>query len=295
MSQFALNADALRGIGFMLLGCTIFPILNACAKTLGNEYPITEVVWARYAGHLLIILIMFMPRRGLNLFVARRPGMQAIRSVLLFCSTSLYFTALHFLPMATAASISFTSPFIVMALSVPLLGEKVGPHRIAAALIGFAGALIIIRPGLEGTHWATFLVVGSASCFALYSVLTRKVSGIDSSDTMVAYTALVGVVVASLAMPFIDWEWPHSWFDVVLFAAMGACGGIGHFFVIKAFSFGQASMIAPFNYVQLVGATILGYWIFGNFPDRWTWIGAALIVCGGIYMAYREGVRRQAT
>lgn len=291
----ALNADALRGIMFMCLACSLFPLLNACAKLLGNSYPITEVVWARYAGHLLVILVMFMPRRGWRLFVARRPGMQSLRSLLLFGSTAFYFTALHFLPLATAASISFTSPFIVMGLSVWLLGERVGIHRIGAALLGFAGALIIIRPGFEGTHWATLLVLASATSFAFYSVLTRKVAGIDTAETMITYAALVGVVVATLALPLFPWVWPASALDFALFAVMGICGGVGHLFVIKAFTYGQASMISPFNYVQLIGATVLGYLVFDSFPDAWTWLGAAMIVAGGLYVAYREGIRRAQT
>ena len=289
----ARNADALRGIMFMCLACSLFPVLNACAKLLGNSYPITEVVWARYAGHLAVILVMFMPRRGWRLFVARRPWMQSFRSLLLFGSTAFYFTALHYLPLATAASISFTSPFIVMALSIPMLGERVGMHRIGAAMIGFAGALIIIRPGFEEAHWSSLLVLASASCFALYSVLTRKVAGIDTAETMITYAALVGVVVAALALPWFAWVWPASAVDFLLFALMGICGGVGHLFVIKAFTYGQASMVSPFNYVQLVGATLLGYVLFDNFPDAWTWVGAAMIVAGGLYVAYREGLRRQ--
>jgi drug/metabolite transporter (DMT)-like permease len=288
----AADAEVLRGILYMCLACSLFPMLNACAKLLGAGYPITEVVWARYAGHLLVIMAMFMPRRGWRLFVARRPGMQVFRSVLLFASTAFYFSALQFLPLATAASISFTSPFIVLALSVPMLGERVGPHRIGAVLLGFAGALIIIRPGVDDTSWAALLVVCSASSFALYSVLTRKMAGVDSAETMITYAALVGVAVATLGLPLLPWVWPQGWLDLALFIGIGMFGGIGHLFVIKAFQHAQASVISPFNYVQLAGSTVLGYLLFGDFPDAWTWTGAGIIVGSGIYMAYREGLRQ---
>lgn len=282
-----LAQNALRGILYMCLAVSLFPVMNASVKYLNGFYPVSEVVWARYAGHLAFILIAFMPRHGLSLFKAQRPGTQTLRSLLLLGATAFYFNALTYIPMPTAATISFVSPLIVTALAMPVLGEHVGPRRWIAVVVGFLGAVVIIRPGLGAMHWAVFLALGSASCYALYQILTRRLGSFDSAETTITYTAFVGVVGASLVAPF-DWTWPTAALHWVLFIGLGAIGGFGHYFVVKAFQYGSAAVISPFNYVQLVGATVLGYVIFDDFPDIWTWVGAAIIVASGLYITYRE-------
>lgn len=277
----------LLGIAFMALAVTLFPFLNASVKYLTADYPTWQIVWARYAGHLLFMIILFAPSHGTTLFRTRSLGIQFGRSLLLLSSTALYFTALTYISMPTAASISFTSPFIVVALSVPLLGEKVGPRRWGAVAIGFLGALLIIRPGGEDTHWAVLLVVANASCYALYQVLTRRVAGVDSPETTITLTAVVGTAVACVIAPF-DWRMPQEALHWALFAGVGLFGGLGHYFVVKAFQYAEASAVAPIGYGQLVGAVVLGYLVFGDFPDLMTWLGAAVIVGCGLYIAVRE-------
>jgi len=282
--------DNLCGILYMCAAVALFPFLNAGVKLLSADYPTAQIVWLRYLGHLAFMLILFLPRHGPALFRTSQPKAQWTRSVLLLSSTVLYFTALTFVPLTTAATISFTNPFIVTALSVPLLAEQVGPRRWAAVIIGFAGALIIIRPGFEGFHPAALLVVGSAACYALYQVLTRRIAGHDDPATTITYTAVIGALLSTLVGPFV-WQTPVGLRDWLLFAGLGFFGGLGHYLVVKSFQWGQASVLAPFGYGQLIGATVLGYLLFGDFPDRWTWVGAAIVVACGIYIAYREGVR----
>lgn len=280
----------LRGIFFMVAAVAVFPFLNVSVKYLAADYDIAQIVWARYAGHFAFMLLVFLPAYGRRLFATARPGLQILRSVLLFASTSFYFSALGFISIPTAASISFTGPLIVTALAVPMLGEHVGIRRWSAVLIGFVGALIIIRPGLGGTHWAAGLVLGSAACYALYQILTRKLTGQDAAATTITYAAVVGVAAASLATPFIDWRLPADATDWLLFIGLGVFGGLGHWCVVMAFQYAPVPVVSPFGYGQLVGATVLGYAIFGDFPDALTWLGAAIIIGSGLYITYREAV-----
>ncbi len=280
-----------RGIAFMCLAVTLFPFLNATVKVLQVDYVIQQVIWVRYLGHFGLMLLIFLPFHGLGLFRTKNLKAQVVRSLLLLGSTSFYFMALNYLPLTTAAAISFTSPFIVTALSVPFLGEKVGPRRWSAIAVGFIGALIIIRPGGAQFHGAELLVVCSATFYSIYQILTRKLAGQDSPATTITYTAVFGVILTSLVGPFY-WVTPGAGaqFDWLLFAAMGLFGGLGHLFVVKAFQWAEVSAVSPFTYGQLLGAVVLGFFIFGEFPDTWTWVGSAIIVACGAYITYRETV-----
>jgi len=279
--------NALRGIGLMCLAMTLLPVMNGFAKYLGEVYPVSQVIWARYTGHLIFIILVFMPRRGFALFRTISLGSQVFRSFLLLASTVCYFTALQYMPMATAAAINFVTPFIVTGLSVPMLKEQVGPRRWIAIVIGFVGALIIIRPGFAGLHWSALLVIGTAFFYALFQVLTRRNAGQEDSGTTIFYTALVGTIAMCAVIPFY-FVMPTEPIHWLLFLVMGPLGGMGHYFAIIAFRHAQVSVLAPFLYVQLIGATIFGYLYFGDFPDAMTWFGAAIIVVSGIYIAERE-------
>ncbi len=285
--------DILRGIAFMTLAVSMFPFINASAKYLSNVgYPITEVVWARFAGHLVFVVLAFLPRQGWALFATSRPTMQITRSILLLGSNAVFVAAIGRLPLATASAIGFAAPFIVTALSVPVLGEKVGIRRWSAVVVGFLGVLLVIRPGSGFANWATLLVLVSTTAYATYQVITRLVALHDKPETGIVYAALVGTAVMSVIAPF-EWRLPSAALDWLALACLGFFGGFGHYFVIKALRCGPAAVIAPFGYGELIGSTVIGYYAFGNFPDAWTWLGAAIIVGCGVYIAYREGVRRQ--
>ena len=267
----------------------MFPALNTGMKHLAVEYGVTQVIFMRSAGHMIILLLMLMPGHGLVIFKSRRLGWQLGRSVLQCASTGLYTVALTMIPLTTATTVAFTAPLLVVALSGPMLGEKVGPRRWAAVLVGFIGALVIIRPGGEVMHWADFLIIGSALCYAIYQLMTRRIALYDSSRTTGIYTITVSLLASAIAAPFF-WITPTSLVDWGLFASMGIAGGLGHYFMVKAYQLGQASIVGPFDYGQLIGATFLGYLVFAEFPDLWTWVGAALLVGSGLYIARREAV-----
>ncbi|MGQ0675117.1 MAG: DMT family transporter [Rhodospirillales bacterium] len=284
-------ANALRGIMLMLATMFVFVVIDALAKHLTADLPVMQVVWARNVFALAFSLLLLRGRGVAMLRATRRPGLQLARSAFQFVSTAIFFTALYYIPLADAIAIGFVSPLVLTALSVPLLGEKVGPRRWAAVAAGFLGVLVIIRPGFGQTHWAMLLPLAMAFTSAFYNVLTRILAGEEHPMTTLWYTTLVGSVLTSAIMPF---QWvapgPAGW---ALMALLGAAGGVGHFLLIKAFSHAPASMLAPFNYSQMIWSIPIGYLVFGDLPDLYTLAGAAIIAASGIYTAYRERVRRE--
>ena len=280
--------SVLRAVGYMCLAAAFFPVLNASVKYLGQRYPVTELFFVRYAVHCLICLALFLPRYGLGLFATTRPGVHAVRAFLLFSASAFYFLGLLTIDLPTAAAISFAGPIFVTAFSVPILREKVGPRRWTAILVGFLGALVIIRPGTAVMQWGAVLVLIDTLCYGLYQVLSRKVGGQDPAHTSITLAGLGGLLLASLFLPFYPLQLPRSAMDAALLASLGLWGLLGHFFVIKAFQWGRAAVVAPVGYVELIGATLLGWLLFQEFPDGWTWLGAAIIVASGLYITLRE-------
>ena len=284
--------DTLRGIFLMCAGVAMFPLMNAMIKLLIARYPVFEIVWARFTGHLVVMLVVFLPQYGRRLIATRRPLVQLARSALMLGSNSVFALAIGKVPLATASAIGFTSPLIVTALSVPLLREQVGWRRWSAVCVGFCGALLIIRPGSGPYNPAVLLLLVSAGAYALYQIATRWVMAHDSPATGIIFAALLGSLGTTLLLP-VSFVMPKSLFDLAMFLSLGCLGGLGHFLVIKAFQAAPASVIAPLGYVELIGTTILGYLIFGNFPDALTWVGALVIIASGLYIAMRERKRRE--
>jgi drug/metabolite transporter (DMT)-like permease len=285
--------EVLRGILLMCAGVSMFPFMNAAVKLLTAGYPVSQIVWARFTGHLVIMLIVFLPQYGRALLATRRPAVQIARSVLMLVSNLVFVMAIGAVPLATASAIGFTSPLLVTALSVPLLHESVGWRRWSAVLVGFAGALLVIRPGAGFHDPAVLLLLFSSGAYALYQIATRWVSFYDGAATGIVFSALLGSLVMSTVLPFV-FVWPHDIADWLLFCCLGLLGGAGHYLVIRAFQAAPAAVIAPLGYVELIGTATLGYLIFGNFPDLWTWAGAAIIIASGLYIAMRERKRRTA-
>ena len=279
--------NILKAILFMCLAVTLLSTMNAMAKFLTTDYPLNQIVWARFTGHLVAMVLLFWPKFGRRLFQSRRYGLQFGRSTIMFISNSAFIAGLPLLHLATASAIMFTAPLMVAVLSVPLLGERVGPRRWAAVLVGFLGILIVVRPGSDVANFGTILIGISAVCFALYQIMTRTVVAQDPPETTIIYTALVATIVLSLVLPF-DHKLPTNFFDLVLFTGLGVFGGLGQYFIVKALQYGPASAVSPFYYGDILVAAVLGYFIFGAFPDGWTWTGVAIIIASGLYLAHRE-------
>lgn len=278
--------EPLRGILLMVCAVSTFSLLDTTAKYLVQSYPVGQVVWARYVGHVVLAAALLLPLYGRGLLVSERPGLQVLRSLFLFGATCANFAALQFLQLAETSSILFSAPFMVAMLAVPLLGEHIGPRRWAAIGIGFFGVLIVMRPGLGLVHWAASLSLLCALFGACYQITTRKLAGVDRAVTTQFYSALVGALVITPLAPFV-WRTPDLK-DGILMVCLGALGGFGHWLLILAHRLAPAPILAPFSYVQLLPMILLGYVVFGDFPDHWTLIGAGIVLSSGLYLLYRE-------
>ncbi|WP_169569040.1 DMT family transporter [Sneathiella limimaris] len=275
-----------KGILLYCTAITMFVIMDSIVKYANQTYEPLQVVWARYFFHMVLMTLVLAPKLRMKLVKTAKPKLQIFRSMLLLGATMCFFTALKFVPLADAGAMASTSPLFVTVLSVLLLGEKVSFRRWTAVLIGFCGALIILRPGLGVVHPAMFLVVCMSVFYASYQIATRKLAGVDSSYTTIFYTALVGTIVMSCIAPFF-WVQPDL-FGWGMLIVIGLIGGVSHFIIILAFNYTAASTVAPFSYTQLISAAIIGYFAFGDLPDEFTILGAVIIVCSGLYILYRE-------
>lgn len=278
--------DNLRGLALMGLAFFVFAASDAQAKLLTGMFHPMQVVWTRQLGLLAGVLVL-LALKGPAILKTGRPGMQVLRGTLAVISSSAFIIALRYVPLADAVAVSFVAPFMVTVLGALVLGEKVGPRRWTAVAIGFAGTLIVIRPGLGVIHPAVMLVVGAATAFALRQILSRVLAGTDRTATTVAYTALVSVVLLSLPLPFF-WRTPAAGGELALLIGMAACGALGELLVIRALETAEAIVLAPVHYSLILWGTFYGWLVFGQLPDRWTWLGAAIIVATGLYIMHRE-------
>jgi drug/metabolite transporter (DMT)-like permease len=288
-ASFTGLSDSRRGILWMLFTTLAFVAMAATAKYLSQTYPVPQIVWARYTFHAVVLMVLFR-RRLPGLMRTQRLGLQITRSSFLVCATVLAFFALRVMPLADAVAIWSITPILVTALSVPLLGEQVGPGRWAGVVAGFAGALIIIRPGFGVMQIAALLPVGAAVSLAFYHLATRALAGTDKPLTTIVYTVSVGLVVATGAIPFY-WVTPDApaW---TLMVGLGLLGVIAHFSLIKSFEVATAATVIPYTYANLIWATVFGLVIFGDLPDLATVTGAGVIVASGLYIFHRERQRR---
>jgi len=277
-----------RGILWMLFAMLLFVSMDAIAKHLMQSYPTQQVMWARFIGHLGALALFLGPRLP-RYAKANRIGLQLIRAALLTATTFCFFTALRTIPLANNSAIMFLAPILVTILAWPLLGERVGPRRWAGVLIGFAGAMIIVRPGAGVMEVGALFALAAAFFFAFYQIATRVLSRHDHPLTTILYTPVIGAIVTS-GVVWIDWQTPGI-VDGVLMAVVGMLGGIGHFAMIKAFQNADAPTITPFGYTSLIWATLFGLALFGDFPDLYTILGALLICGSGLYIFHREQVR----
>ncbi len=281
----------LLGIVFMCLSGLLFPVMGGFAKILGADYSSLQVSWARAFGHIVFLLALFLPRYGLGILRTRRPGVQFLRSCMLFTSNLCHFFAITFIPIAKAAAISLTAPLIVALLAWPMLGERTTPGRVAALACGFLGVLIVIRPGSEVFHWASLFVLGSATCYAIYQILTRRIAGVDSPETSTVYSSMVGAFGMLLVLPFV-WITPGSLFDIALFCGLGILGALGHWCVAKALGYAPANIVSPFQYFQLIGSVAVGWLFFRDWPDAGIWLGAAVIMAAGLWIGWSQARKK---
>jgi len=282
------------GIALMMGALFLFVMMDSAIKATVQSLPVLQVLWARFLFHMLIVSAALRlvgrrlpPRTG-------APRLQVVRSLCLAAANLFFTLALVHVPLAECVAIGFVSPLIVTLLAARMLKERVGWQRWTGIVVGFAGVLVIIRPGAGVTHPAALFVVATAAVFAVYSVLTRRLAGIDDAFTTIFHTGVAATIVTTFIVPFV-WVWPSpgEWALLVL---LGMLGGLGHFLLILAYQRAQASVLAPFAYTQIVWATLAGFVLFGELPDQVAFAGALVVAAGGLFVLWAEtrGGARQA-
>jgi len=279
-----------KGIALILLSTVFLGSSDVTAKYLSATLPSIEIAWIRFLTFSLIMVPAMIPASPLFAMRTDRLRFQVMRGAALLGSSLFFITGLRFLPIAEASATGFVSPLFVTALSIVFLGEKVGVRRWIATGLGLLGVLIILRPGTSAFHLAAFFPIVSALSWAATLIMTRMMSGREPVITTMTYSALTGVAILTALVPFV-WVTP-SWHDILFGIFIGVASTAGQWIVVLAFRYGDASVLAPFSYTQLLWVSILGFFTFGEVPDAWTVTGAAFIVSSGLYIAHRERVRR---
>jgi drug/metabolite transporter (DMT)-like permease len=275
------QSNSRKGISLMLAGMFLFAAADVLAKYLTQTFHPVQIIWFRQLA-LLLGVVTVIAIHGHSLLETNRRGLQMTRGILAVFSSLLFIIAVRHVPLADAVAASFVAPFFLTILGAWLLGERVGIRRWIAVTIGFIGALIIIRPGMNAIHPAAMLVVLAAGCYALRQVVGRLLADTDKTITTIAYTALTASCIATLALPLF-WIWPESRSHWIALISMGMFAGFGEVMVIKSLEVAEAAVVAPIHYTLIVWGTLYGYFVFHQFPDLWTWTGTAIIVVAGLY------------
>jgi len=270
----------------MVAAMLIIPFNDGIAKALTARYPVAEIVWARYTFHFLLLLPLIINRHGLAALRPRQGRWHLLRGAFTVSCTFFFFAALAHLPMANTLALTFAYPLIVTALSPLVLRETVGVRRWCAVIAGMAGTIVIVRPGTDVFQWWSLLGLAAALCNALYWVVTRRITGSAPPLVAAAYAAVFGIIAMPIVMPG-GWTIP-TLADAALLATMGAIAAAFHLLLVRALDFTRASVLAPFAYAEMINATAIGYFVFGDFPDVWTWVGIAIVIAAGVYISLRE-------
>lgn len=271
---------------FLLAGLCLSG-LDATGKYLVLDHSLLLVVWARYAGQMLVVTPFAWHRAGPGFWRTRKLGLQLVRSLMLVLATLGFFGGLRYLPLAEASAITFLAPIFVVALSWPVLREHAPRARRIASVTGFVGILILLRPGSAVMHPAVVLLAGAALANAFYQLLTRKLLD-EGLHTTLFYSASVGTIALSLALPFTVQVSPLGDPSFPLFLLMGLLAGVGHWCLTQAYLRAPASLLTPFTYLQMLWAIGLGFLVFGQHPDRVSAFGMAIIVASGLSLAWWE-------
>jgi drug/metabolite transporter (DMT)-like permease len=281
----------LKAVLLMCAAVSLFACLDTTAKYLGSHLgvPTSEIVWVRFLGQLLLMVAILGPRSVPGLFRTQKLGLQTLRSFLMATNTVCNFIAVQYLRLDQTVSIAFLAPLVVAGLAGPLLGEYVGWRRALAIVAGFIGILVVVRPGIGEFHPAFIVALLSMFAYALFMLVTRKLSGFDPPLVTLFYSVLVGVVGGAVfAIP--QWIWPSGILECGLLVMLGTLGGMGHYLLIIAYRLAPASSVSPFLYFQLLSSIGLGDILFGDLPDQWALIGSSIVIASGIYLIHRERV-----
>lgn len=284
----------IQGILLQLSALMLFVAMDTVFKLLTADFPVAQLAWARFLFSFLGVAVFMRLALGRIPWRSRAPGLQALRSLLL-CGCTLFFSAaLARIPLADATAVGFASPVITVALAALLLKEEVGWHRWAGVIIGFLGVMIAVRPPFltgEPLHWAYLLPLGTATMFAFYQILTRRLAQIDDARVTIFHTGLAAAAATTLLQPFVFV--PPSLPQWGALFVLGALGAVSHGLLVLAYARAPASLLAPLSYTQLIWASVAGILVFADWPDAITLLGAAIIAAGGVLIALPQRRARQ--
>ncbi len=278
------------GIVLTLVAMLAFAAMDGVSKILAGSLSIPQILWVRYILFLGLAVVVLRDKGLATVWRSGQPRLQFARALLIVVENGMFVLAFKYLPLADVHAIAAASPLLVIALSVPFLGETVGPRRWLAVVVGFIGVLLIVRPGFQGVGVGLVIALGGALLWGIYQIMVRMCARTDSSDTTWLWSAVVGLVATTFVGPFV-WTPPdvQGWGLLILLSVLGS---IAHLALIKALTVAEASVLQPFGYTLFLWAIVIGYLGFGDLPDAWTLTGAAVILSSGLYAWHRERIRR---
>ena len=275
------------GIAMVSVTTLCFAALDSSAKWLVMVLPVFQVVWLRFVTHSLLGILVLTPKYGWALYRTGQPRLQLLRALMQAVMTALNFWALQYLQLDVTGAIQFSVPILIAVISARLLGERLDARRWIAILVGFAGVLLIVRPGSQGFHPAIILSLLNAVLYALFNMLTRRLAAPELPATTQLWSAL-GAAVLLTPFGLMHWTPPQVAIAWILVLAMGAFGGLGHLMVTQAHRYASAAVLGPFLYQQIIYMTLFGWLLFGHVPDAAVIGGASVVVASGLYLLYRE-------
>jgi drug/metabolite transporter (DMT)-like permease len=279
------------GIGLVTLATLCFATLDACAKWLVQSLPVFEVVWLRFLTHSLLMSVLLAPVYGRELVRVRNPRLQLLRALMLGAMTALNFWALQYLQLAETGAIQFSVPLLIAVISAGWLSERLDARRWCAIVVGFAGVLLVIRPGSHAFHPAILLSVLNAVLYALFNLLTRRMASTESPASMQLMSA-IGATIVIAPFALLHWQTPADPISWLFIGVCGLCGGLGHYCVAKAHRYASAAMLGPFLYQQIVYMALWGWLVFAQVPDAFVVAGSLVVVASGLYLLWLEMRRR---
>lgn len=281
--------NLLLGLLLMIMAGTAFSLKDAFVKLLDGQYSAILVVWGQFAFTGLLFLVISIAREGIAVVIPRPFGQQILRSLFVLSGMGTFYAAITFIPLAEATAMQFMAPLVVSIVAPFVLKEKIGVRRILAVIAGFIGVIVIVRPELDGEVFGYMFGVASGILIGLYFVMNRKLTPHATALATVAYSSCLGAIAIAPLVALVPgvWELPRPE-DFATIAAFLLVAMIGQVCIFSAFYYGEASVVSPFHYFQIVGALLFGYLFFGDFPDALSMAGIVIIVGSGIYIALRE-------
>jgi len=282
----------LLGVMLVVVATLLFACLDTANKALVTDYNVPLVAAIRYIGHSILMIALLGPVRGREMVTTQRTGLVIVRALCLVVATFFAGLALQRMPVAETVSLIYLSPIVVALLARPLLGETIGIVGWVGAIAGFAGVLLIVRPGGGLDPLGVGYVLCNVVVTVAYFLLSRVLARTEKTLALLFYSALIGAICFGIALPWTLYGAAPSMLQIALFLSTGITAGLGHYFFTAAYRFAPASVLAPINYLHLMWAGLLGWLVFGHVPETLTISGMAVVAAAGVAVALRSAFKR---